>query len=308
MGFFPLSSHLCIFALLTSLQESWNEQFDALVDYVRKHGHAKVAKRERSLGRWVCSQRTRVSQGKMTLERFIGLEAVGFVWASQTPTQNFIVQIEKMREQAMEKLQSDPVARQRFSELQAKVSRDFNMHKSMDNIQQAQWGNVLSSHVHHTNMMPAAVPTVPPSGMPTASPPQTATPSLAFATPPDPAKGSPKAASDASSFSPLSAKAGNDGTSVEAKPAAIEASETQTQETTAPSTAVDGTEEGAPYVAFSMKSAACEMEATAQKADIVSKDMLRAKAAALRAAAEEIEAIANAEDSSPSSDAKFAQV
>jgi hypothetical protein len=102
-----------------SQEEGWLEQYDALIAFIRKNGHAKVAKRERSLGRWVCSQRTRVSQGKMTLERFMKLDAVGFVWASNTPTDNFITQVEEMRVKAENAMKVDPELRKKFMEWQS---------------------------------------------------------------------------------------------------------------------------------------------------------------------------------------------
>ena len=209
-------------------------------------------------------------------------------------------QIEKMREQALEKLKSDPVARKRFSELQAKVSRDSSLKisKSIDNIQQVAWGKMLS------NSLPSTVAAAQPSGVPTTSPPHITTPSLPLAASTDRAKPSPTASSQTSAPASLMAASGT----LQSKPAAIGDAKKATSEPTASVAAVNGTEEGHPYVAFSMKSAACEMEATAQRADLVSKDMLRAKAAALRAAAEEIEKIANADESTPPSDAKFAQV
>jgi hypothetical protein len=104
-----------------SQEEGWLEQYDALIDFIRKHGHAKVAKRERSLGRWVCSQRTRVSQGKMTMERFMKLDAVGFVWASNTPTNNFITQVEEMRGKAEKMMMVNPEFRKTFHEWKSQV-------------------------------------------------------------------------------------------------------------------------------------------------------------------------------------------
>ena len=77
---------------------------------------------------------------------------------------------------------------------------------------------------------------------------------------------------------------------------------------TAPVAAVKDIEQAGPFVAFSMKDTATDTEAAAHQAEPVNKDMLRAKAAALRAAAEEIEMIANNAEASSSADAKFAQV
>ena len=307
-------------------QESWDEQFEALVAYVRKHGHAKVAKRERSLGRWVCSQRTRVSQGKMTLERFVRLEAIGFVWASQTPTQNFIIQIEKMREKAMKKLQSDPEARKRFAELQANVSRDVTKKDNMglDNIQKIAWGSVLSRPAHPN----ASTSAMSPSTSPAASAPRLAS---ATASPThaeselvmDPVPKEPPGASPVKAFEHASTQANVStesvssastpifGTAVAPKRTMPKPRPAEPQAQAAAALAPPDADPGVPYVALSMKTAASKMEATAQKADLVSKDMLRAKAAALRAAAEEIEAIANSSSepsSSDAKDAKFAEV
>jgi hypothetical protein len=317
-------------------QESWNEQFDALVEYVRKYGHAKVAKRERSLGRWVCSQRTRISQGKMTLDRFICLEACKFVWASQTPTQNFIAQIEKMREKALKKLQTDPETRKRFSEIQAKVSQgaNKNKYKSVDNIQQVPWGSLLARTANpsvasagsHVTLSPGTLNSSPvaaaslaplPTSVTAPSPVSLVAPVASIAptgAPTDLPKDPPLKTSENSSLQASSVN-GENKSDTPLEPAKSSAAttideaakETNAEHGATPTASVGKTEEGIPCIALSMKSAASIMEANAQKADLVSKDLLRAKAAALRAAAVEIEAIANASSSS-SSDVNYAQV
>lgn len=139
-------------------QESWDEQFDALVGYIHRYGHAKVPKREKSLGRWVCSQRTRVSQGKMTLERFMKLEAVGFVWASQTPTQNFIVQVDKMREKAIKAMKKDVKLAKKFVEWQDKVKGVGGLSRSrLDNIPDVAWGKVCKVSAKSDNSGPPSM-------------------------------------------------------------------------------------------------------------------------------------------------------
>lgn len=105
-----------------SQEEGWLEQYDALVAFIRRHGHAKVAKREKSLGRWVCSQRTRINQGKMTMERFMKLDAVGFVWASMQPTDHFVARIGLMRKTVEELKRADPALMRRYEEWKAQVS------------------------------------------------------------------------------------------------------------------------------------------------------------------------------------------
>ncbi|KAG7360354.1 type III restriction enzyme [Nitzschia inconspicua] len=104
-----------------SQEVGWLEQYDHLIAYVRKHGHAKVAKRERSLGRWVCSQRTRLTQGKMTMERFMKLDAVGFIWCSHGAIDNVSRQVEKMRAKAKKEMETHPNLKKRYQEWQAQV-------------------------------------------------------------------------------------------------------------------------------------------------------------------------------------------
>lgn len=105
-----------------SQEVGWLEQYDALIAYIRKNGHAKVAKRERSLGRWVCSQRTRLSQGKMTLERFMKLEAVGFVWySSSTCSEGVAKQVEEMQNKMKREMEADPYLWKRYAEWKAQV-------------------------------------------------------------------------------------------------------------------------------------------------------------------------------------------
>lgn len=76
------------------LNDHWSGMYGALVEYHKQHGHAMVPKghtvvvvQEGSgtttkvpLGRWVCRQRTSLSQGTLPLDRKEQLDAVGFVW------------------------------------------------------------------------------------------------------------------------------------------------------------------------------------------------------------------------------------
>jgi Helicase associated domain len=76
------------------LNDHWAGMYGALLEYHKQHGHAVVPKgyavvvQEGTtgttttvpLGRWVCRQRTSLSQGTLPAERKEQLDAVGFVW------------------------------------------------------------------------------------------------------------------------------------------------------------------------------------------------------------------------------------
>lgn len=109
-----------------SQEIGWLEQYDALVEYINMYGHAKVAKREMTLGRWVCSQRTRLGQGKMTLDRFMKLEAVGFVWAAHSCCPYMSEQLKQMREKAKKKMEANPKMKALYSEWQSKIQPKVN--------------------------------------------------------------------------------------------------------------------------------------------------------------------------------------
>ena len=70
-----------------SLKQSWDEMFDALIEYKEKYGDCDVPQRHVSvsgqrLGNWVNTQRRFRKTKKLSPERVERLNEVGFVWAS----------------------------------------------------------------------------------------------------------------------------------------------------------------------------------------------------------------------------------
>lgn len=71
------------------LAEQWEQQFNKLKDYVKKHGHARVPRfytvDGHPLGRWVVSQRNRYVHGTLPPDRARQLEALpGWTWGPRT--------------------------------------------------------------------------------------------------------------------------------------------------------------------------------------------------------------------------------
>lgn len=74
------------------LTDHWSGMYAALIEYRKQHGHALVPKgyvvvvqgsgttTKVPLGRWVCRQRTSLSQGTLPADRKEQLDALGFVW------------------------------------------------------------------------------------------------------------------------------------------------------------------------------------------------------------------------------------
>ena len=61
----------------------WETQYAALQKFHRQHGHCLVAQRDPEnyvLGRWVCLQRKRFRQKRLSIDRQQRLNALGFVW------------------------------------------------------------------------------------------------------------------------------------------------------------------------------------------------------------------------------------
>lgn len=61
----------------------WNEMYDALIDFKKKHGHTKVPqdyKENRALGSWVSRQRSSKARNILSADRVKLLNKVGFLW------------------------------------------------------------------------------------------------------------------------------------------------------------------------------------------------------------------------------------
>lgn len=67
---------------------SWEKMFAALVEFKKNHGHCNVPQKSREhksleqkrLGKWVNSQRTAYTRGKLNPGRKQQLDSIGFVW------------------------------------------------------------------------------------------------------------------------------------------------------------------------------------------------------------------------------------
>jgi len=74
------------FHFAKSREEMWQEQYQKLVQFHQRHGHAMVPKNgdgvdgDRTLGHWIMNQRALYREGKLPLERQEKLEALDFVW------------------------------------------------------------------------------------------------------------------------------------------------------------------------------------------------------------------------------------
>ena len=60
------------------LEAAWEESLASLAAYKAEHGHCRVKRQDRKLGRWVSYQRQQ--KDRMTAERVSRLEKLGFVW------------------------------------------------------------------------------------------------------------------------------------------------------------------------------------------------------------------------------------
>jgi len=66
-----------------ALDSSWNEMYEALIDYKKIKGHCRVPVRYKEnpkLSQWVSTQRKAKTEGKISKERMEKLNAIGFVW------------------------------------------------------------------------------------------------------------------------------------------------------------------------------------------------------------------------------------
>jgi hypothetical protein len=65
----------------------WHQQYKKLVEFKRKTGHCKVPRQyeqDKSLGRWVATQRTFHKDDKLRLDRKKLLDDIGFAWKAHT--------------------------------------------------------------------------------------------------------------------------------------------------------------------------------------------------------------------------------
>ena len=60
--------------------EQWEERFNELVGYKEKNGSCNVPRSQGALGNWVHKQRQIHKNGKLSQERTMQLEGIGFVW------------------------------------------------------------------------------------------------------------------------------------------------------------------------------------------------------------------------------------
>ena len=61
-------------------EEKWEEKYALLLNYVEKHGHARVPDDHKTLGRWVANQRTSKKNNILATHKQRKLEQAGFVW------------------------------------------------------------------------------------------------------------------------------------------------------------------------------------------------------------------------------------
>jgi hypothetical protein len=71
--------------------DSWNANYKKLCEYHTKHGNADVLTKNKTLGRWISTQRDQYKQWKnndktqMTEERYQSLCEIGFMFAKLNP-------------------------------------------------------------------------------------------------------------------------------------------------------------------------------------------------------------------------------
>merc|ERR1712194_5264 len=66
--------------MVTSLAERWEERYNELKEYAKKHGHCRVPRKFDSLGRWVADQRMYYKKGRLLDFRVACLQEIGFEW------------------------------------------------------------------------------------------------------------------------------------------------------------------------------------------------------------------------------------
>eukprot|EP00956_Cyclotella_meneghiniana_P020968 scaffold37640_cov83-Cyclotella_meneghiniana.AAC.7 len=59
---------------------NWYANFRELCKFREEHGHCKVPTRDKTLGRWVTSQRSDYKNNKIAQEKIDKLNELGFVW------------------------------------------------------------------------------------------------------------------------------------------------------------------------------------------------------------------------------------
>jgi hypothetical protein len=64
----------------TPKEDKWYEHYNILKDYIKKYGHSRISKTDKSLYQWINHQRTQYKNGKLKPERIELLDAVGFIW------------------------------------------------------------------------------------------------------------------------------------------------------------------------------------------------------------------------------------
>ena len=60
--------------------ELWGSRYRELKEYRDEHGDCNVPRSQGSLGKWVSTQRQSYKEGKLSNERVVKLESIGFVW------------------------------------------------------------------------------------------------------------------------------------------------------------------------------------------------------------------------------------
>ena len=62
------------------LEQEWQDNYQILVQYVKDHGDANVPQRDPLIGQWTCSQRKARISGRLSEERILLLDSIGFAW------------------------------------------------------------------------------------------------------------------------------------------------------------------------------------------------------------------------------------
>jgi len=60
---------------------TWEHYLQQMLKYKEEHGHCNVKRRDGRLGGWVHDQRQAYKKGKLTEEKILKLESIGFVWS-----------------------------------------------------------------------------------------------------------------------------------------------------------------------------------------------------------------------------------
>ena len=93
--------------VLTEFDKAWNLQYEKLVDLKRQNGHCIVPSRyaqDKSLGVWVCKQRSFHTIGKLRTDRKECLDGIGFVWKIESPADRSSCRFDKKWLQQYQKL------------------------------------------------------------------------------------------------------------------------------------------------------------------------------------------------------------